>query len=55
LHAPGEAFGRSLCEPRRVDGSEREIAEARAALAAIAGDPGKVVDQREALADQAIE
>src|SRR5262249_23548364 len=53
--AAGQAFARSLCEPRRVDGGEGEIAETRAALAAIAGDPGKVVHQCKAFADQAIE
>src|SRR5262249_19975850 len=55
LNRAGRALGRGLCEPRRVDGGEGEIAEPCAALAPIAGDPGKVVDQCEALADQAIE
>src|SRR5262249_54900430 len=55
LHAAGQAFGRGLYEPRRVDGGEGEIAEPRVALAPIAGNPREVVDQCEALADQAIE
>ncbi len=55
LHPAGEACGRGLVEAGGVDHREGEIAELRAALAAVAGDAGLVVDQRETLADQAIE
>ncbi len=48
LHAAREAFRRRLLEAGGVDHGEGEIAERRAALAAVAGDARPIVDQRQA-------
>ena len=55
LHAPGERGRRRLFEPGGVDHAEFEIGDAGLALAAVAGQPGRVVDQRQPAADQPVE
>ncbi len=55
LHAAGEARGRGFVETGGVDHREVEIADMGAARAAVAGDAGLVVDQRETLANEAVE
>ena len=54
-HAPGERGGIDLLEPGGVHDPELEPEQVPLALAAVAGDPGAIVDQRHALADEAIE
>ncbi len=54
-HAALEALGLGLFKAGRVDDAEFEMAEPAVALAAVAGDAGAVVDQRQALADEAVE
>ena len=44
-----------LLEPGRVDDAEAQGAEPRLAFAAVAGDARAVVDERELLADEAVE
>src|SRR6202008_547217 len=46
-HAAAERFGRRLLEPGRIDQAKFEIGDAAFALAAVAGDAGRVVDQRQ--------
>ncbi len=53
LHAAGERGRRRLFEPGGVDRAKTEIGDMGFALAAIAGQPGGVVDQRRAAADRA--
>ena len=55
LHPRGERALGALVEAGGVDHGEFEIAEARIALAAVAGDAGLVIDQRELLPDQPVE
>ena len=54
-HAPGQRGGIDLLEPGGVHDAEFEPEQLPLALAAVAGDAGAIVDQRHALADQAIE
>jgi hypothetical protein len=54
-HAPGKRCGVALFETCRVDDGEGEIGKPRLALAAVAGDAGLVVDQRELPPDQPVE
>ena len=46
---------RAFVESRRVDHGETEIAEPGFALAPVAGDAWRVVDQRQLLSDQTVE
>ena len=55
LHPRGQRALGALVEARGVDHGEFEIAEASLALAAVAGDAGLVIDQRELLSDQPVE
>ena len=55
LHPRGQRALGALVEARGVDHGEFEIAKARRAFAAVAGDAGFVVDQRELLPDQPVE
>ena len=55
LHPRGERALGALVEAGGIDHGEFEIAKARLALAAVAGDAGFVVDQRELLPDQPVE
>jgi hypothetical protein len=55
LHAAGEAVGRGGLQAGGINHREVEIAEPRRAFAAVAGDAGQVIDQRQALADQPVE
>ena len=54
-HAAGQRGRIALLQPGGVDDGEGEIAELRLALAAVAGDAGLIVDQRELAADQPVE
>ena len=54
-HAAEERFFRRLLQARRVDDAEFEVAEARLALAPVAGHARPVVHQRQLLADETIE
>ena len=54
-HAAGEAVGRRFVEAGRIDGGEAEVAEMGLAFAAVAGDAGEIVDQRQTPADQPVE
>ena len=55
LHPRRQRALGALVEARGIDDGEFEIAEPRLALAAIAGDAGLVIDQRELLSDQPVE
>ena len=54
-HAPGERVGIAFLQTRRVDDGEGEVGELRFALAAIAGDAGLIVDQRQLASDEPVE
>ena len=54
-HAAGEAVRRRFVEAGGIDGGEAQVAETRLALAAVAGDAGQIVDQRQPPADQPVE
>ncbi len=54
-HAGGEAAGGRLVKAGGVDGDKAQVAEAGLALAAVAGDTRRVIDQRHAMADKAVE
>ena len=49
LHSPGQRALGALVQPGGIDDREFEIAEPPLALAAVAGDAGLVIDQRELL------
>ena len=55
LHPRGERALGALVEAGGVDHGEFEIAETPIALAAVAGDAGLVIDQRQLLPDQPVE
>ncbi len=55
LHARREGLGRGLVEARGIQHAEAEIAQARLALAPVAGDAGLIVDQRQAPPDETVE
>ena len=55
LHPRRQRTLGALVEARGIDDGEFEIAEPRLALAAIAGDAGLVIDQRELLPNQPVE
>ena len=55
LHPRGQRALGALVEAGGVDDGEFEIAEPGLALAAVAGDAGLVIDQREFLPDQPVE
>ncbi len=55
LHPRGQRALGAFVEAGGVDDGEFEIAEPGLALAAIAGDAGQVIDERELLSDQAVE
>ncbi len=55
LHPRGQRTLGALVEARGVDQREFEIAKAPLAFAAIAGDAGFVIDQRQLLPDQPVE
>ena len=55
LHPRGQRTLGALVEARGIDDGEFEIAETPLALAAVAGDAGLVIDQRELLSDQPVE
>ncbi len=55
LHARAEAAGLGLVEPGGIDDAEAQIAQRGLALAPVARHPRRVVDQRQAVAHQAIE
>ena len=55
LHPRGQRALGALVEACGIDDGEFEIAEPRLALAAVAGDAGLVIDQRELLPDQPVE
>ena len=55
LHPRGQRALGALVEASGVDDGEFEIAQTRLAFAAVAGDAGFVIDQRQLLPDQAIE
>jgi CO/xanthine dehydrogenase FAD-binding subunit len=50
-----ETAARGIIEAGRVEQAEAQIGQMRLALAAVAGDAGLVVDQRQLTADQPIE
>ena len=54
-HATAERLRRCLLEPRRIDQAEIEIGDAALGLAAVAGDPRRIVDQRQRPPGQPIE
>ena len=54
-HAAGKRLGRRLFEPGGVDQPEVEIGDMPLALAAVAGHPGQIVDQRQLAADEPVE
>ena len=54
-HPPGERVRLRLVEAGRIDDGELEVAQPPLALAAVAGDAGKVVDQRKLPPDKAVE
>ena len=54
-HAPRQRLAVARLQAGGVDDGEDEIAEPRFAFAAVAGDAGLVVDQRQLAADQPIE
>ena len=54
-HAAEERFLVGLLEPCGVDDAEFQVAEPSLALAAVSGDARLVVDERELLADEAVE
>ena len=55
LHAPGERGRRRLFEPGGVDRPKFEIGDPGGAFAAVAGQPRRVVDQRQPAADEPVE
>ena len=55
LHPRGQRALGALVEAGGIDDGEFEIAEPPLALAAVAGDAGLVIDQRELLPDQPVE
>ena len=55
LHPRGERALGAFVEPCGIDHGEFEIAETPVSLAAVAGDTGFVVDERELLSDQPVE
>ena len=54
-HAAFERFAVNLLEPCRIDDIELQIVKLGAMDAAIAGDAGKVVDERDLAADEPVE
>ncbi len=54
-HPPGERRGVGILEPGGVDDAELEVVERRVAFAPVAGDAGRIVDERQLAPDEAVE